>query len=140
MRRSPSAGVSSEFGGGVGGVGSRIRSRKMNDAIVNSEVGVCHALSYGLSVELGLRHGIANCIAFNVLDEYCGPSVARFRAMRDRHQITLPRGVCRSLDAAALDRMVEMTWRMERPLINAFGPDWKQILTREKIMSLYKAM
>ena len=109
-------------------------------SIVNSEVGVCHALSYGLSVELGLRHGFANCIAFDVLDEYYGPSVARFRAMLERHRIALPRGVCRPLDGAALDRMVEMTWRMERPLINALGPEWKRIMTREKILGLYEAM
>ena len=37
-------------------------------SIVNSEVGVCHALSYGLSLELGYRHGLANCVAFNVLE------------------------------------------------------------------------
>ena len=109
-------------------------------SIVNSEVGICHALSYGLSVELGFRHGFANCIAFGVLDEYYGTAVARFRAMVDRHRIALPRGVCRSLDGAALDRMVEMTWRMERPLVNALGPGWRRIMTREKIIGLYEAM
>lgn len=109
-------------------------------SIVNSEVGVCHALSYGLSVELGYRHGFANCVAFNVLDEYYGSAVARFRSMLDRHQIALPTGVCRPLDDAARMRMVEMTWRMERPLTNAFGPDWKQVMTSEKILDLYAAM
>lgn len=109
-------------------------------SIVNSEVGVCHALSYGLSVELGFRHGLANCIVFNVLDDYYGTWVGRFRSMLDRHRITLPRGVCESLDAAALERMVDMAWRMERPLINAFGDRWREILTRDKILSLYRSM
>ena len=35
-------------------------------SIVNSEVGICHALSYGLSTEFGIRHGLANCIVFQV--------------------------------------------------------------------------
>lgn len=109
-------------------------------SIVNSEVGVCHALSYGLSMELGYRHGFANCVAFNVLDEYYGPWVEKFRSMLKRHKITLPRNVCAGLDGAAMERMVEMTLRMERPLTNALGENWRDILTRERILDLYKAM
>jgi 3-deoxy-alpha-D-manno-octulosonate 8-oxidase len=109
-------------------------------SIVNSEVGVCHALSYGLSMELGYRHGMANCVAFKVLDEYYGVSVEHFRAMLSRHNITLPDNVCRNLDAAAMERMVEMTLRMERPLVNALGADWKAKMTRDKILELYRRM
>ena len=109
-------------------------------SIVNSEVGVCHALSYGLSLELGLRHGFANCVAFNVLDEFYGPSVGRFRSMVERHGITLPRQVCKTLDQDAMERMVEMTLRMERPLTNALGENWRSVLTREKILDLYGRM
>ncbi len=39
-------------------------------SVANSEVGVCHALSYGISLVLGYHHGIANCIVFNQLEEY----------------------------------------------------------------------
>lgn len=109
-------------------------------SIVNSEVGVCHALSYGLSLELGFRHGLANCVAFNVLDEYYGPWVERFRSMLERHAITLPRNVCGRLDEKAMERMVDMTLRMERPLTNALGENWKDLLTREKILALYNRM
>jgi 3-deoxy-alpha-D-manno-octulosonate 8-oxidase len=109
-------------------------------SIVNSEVGVCHALSYGLSMELGYRHGMANCVAFKVLDEYYGAAVDRFRTMLKRHNIILPANVCRNLESAAMDRMVEMTLRMEKPLTNALGADWKTIMTREKILQLYSRM
>ena len=71
-------------------------------SIVNSEVGVCHALSYGLSLELGYRHGFANCVAFSVLDKYYGPWVEKFRAMLSRHAINLPQGACKSLDSASM--------------------------------------
>jgi 3-deoxy-alpha-D-manno-octulosonate 8-oxidase len=109
-------------------------------SIVNSEVGVCHALSYGLSMELGYRHGMANCVAFKVLDEYYGAAVDRFRAMLRRHNIAVPENVCVDLDAAAMDRMVKMTLRMEKPLINALGADWKILLTPDKIVELYNRM
>lgn len=109
-------------------------------SIVNSEVGVCHALSYGLSIELGYRHGFANCIAFNVLDEYYGEHVGKFRNMLKIHNISLPANVCKSLDSNAIDRMVAMTLRMERPLTNALGENWKEILTPDKIINFYGGM
>ncbi|EMY76295.1 alcohol dehydrogenase, iron-dependent [Leptospira weilii serovar Ranarum str. ICFT] len=109
-------------------------------SIVNSEVGVCHALSYGLSLELGFRHGFANCVAFNVLDEYYGQWVNRFREMLKIHKIQLPTNVCSSLDKPAMERMVNMTLKMERPLTNALGDNWKDKMTPEKIVSLYERM
>ncbi len=109
-------------------------------SIVNSEVGICHALSYGLSLVLGYRHGIANCIAFNVLDEYYDPYVQEMRDMMQRESVVLPTGVTRSLTEAQVESMVDMTLRMERPLTNALGPDYKTLLTREKIRALYAQM
>lgn len=109
-------------------------------SIVNSEVGICHALSYGLSMELHYRHGFANCIAFDVLEDYYGPYVDKFRIMLDRHGIALRKGVTRELSAEALDRMVTMTLRMERPLTNALGENYRDILTRERILDLYARM
>lgn len=109
-------------------------------SIVNSEVGICHALSYGLSMELDYRHGFANCVVFNVLDEYYGQYVVRFRKMLSRYNIELPKKVCAGLDHAAIERMIDMTLRMERPLTNALGENWKEILTRDKILELYMKM
>ena len=106
-------------------------------SVVNSEVGICHALSYGLSLELGYRHGIANCIAFNVLDDYYPRHVPEFRKMMEGQNIVLPKGVTQSMDQDALGRMVDMTLRMERPLTNALGENWRDVLTRERIFDLY---
>jgi len=109
-------------------------------SIVNSEVGVCHALSYGLSMELGFRHGIANCIAFNVLDDYYGVYVNDFRHMVDKSKIDLPRDVCSNMNEDKMNLMVNMTLKMERPLQNALGNKWRDILTRERIKELYWKM
>ena len=109
-------------------------------SIVNSEVGICHALSYGLSIELDYRHGFANCVAFNVLDEYYGKHVTKFREMLKLHKIVLPNNVCRDMDDEAMNRMIDMTLKMERPLSNALGENWQSIMTREKIRELYFKM
>ena len=109
-------------------------------SIVNSEVGVCHALSYGLSMELGFRHGIANCIAFNVLDDYYGVYVNDFRHMVDKFEIDLPTDVCSKMNEDKMDRMVDMTLKMGRPLQNALGDKWREIMTRDKIKDLYWEM
>lgn len=109
-------------------------------SIVNSEVGVCHALSYGLSLELGFRHGFANCVVFDVLEDFYRPYVDEFRTMLKRHNISWEKGVVGRLDAAAMDRMVAMTLKMERPLTNALGVDYQATLTPEKIRTLYQRM
>ena len=109
-------------------------------SIVNSEVGVCHALSYGLSMELGFRHGLANCVAFKVLGDYYPNAMESFNKMIDVSEINLPTNVCKGLSESAMDKMVEMTLRMERPLTNALGADWKEMLTRDQILKLYQAM
>ena len=109
-------------------------------SIVNSEVGICHALSYGLSLELNYRHGFANCVVFNVLDDYYGDYVLKFRDMLNKHNIKLPTGVCKKLDNQSIERMIDMTLLMERPLTNALGSEWRKKLTRSKIKELYQKM
>lgn len=109
-------------------------------SIVNSEVGICHALSYGLSIEFGLRHGLANCVVFKALEEYYGEYVSTFNTWLDRYNISLPEKICADIDETKLERMIAQTMLMERPLINALGEDWQQVLTPEKIANLYKKM
>ena len=67
-------------------------------SIVNSEVGICHALSYGLSIEFGLRHGLANCVVFKVLEEYYGEYVRKFNSWLNQYNITLPEKLCAGID------------------------------------------
>lgn len=109
-------------------------------SVMYSEVGVAHALSYGISLELGYRHGIANCIVFNQLDEFYPDHVPEFRVMMKQNQISLPVGVTEGLSKESMDRMIEMTYRMERPLTSALGENWRDILTPQKIQDLYERM
>ena len=109
-------------------------------SIAYSQVGVCHALSYGLSFVLGLHHGIGNCVAFDYLEDYYPEGVAEFRRMMDRHGISLPRGLTAELTDAQVDTMVDVALVLEPLWENALGSDWKTIMTRDRIRSLYRQM
>ena len=109
-------------------------------SIANSSVGICHALSYGIAFILGYRHGIANTIVFNQLEEYYGEDVLKLRKMLERHKVNLPSGVTRGITPEQLDRMIQLTYMLERDLISALGPGFKKILTPEKISRLYEKM
>ena len=56
-------------------------------SIAYSQVGIAHALSYGLSYVLGTKHGIGNCIVFDKLGEYYPDGVALFKKMKETHGI-----------------------------------------------------
>jgi 3-deoxy-alpha-D-manno-octulosonate 8-oxidase len=109
-------------------------------SIAYSQVGVCHALSYGLSFVLGLHHGIGNSIAFDYLDEFYPEGVAEFRQMLAKEQIQLPRGVVAGASDAQLEKMVDVALVLEPLWENALGTDWRTIMPRERIRSLYRQM
>jgi len=109
-------------------------------SIANSQVGVGHAISYGLSFVLGMRHGIGNCVAFNQLDEFYGEGVEEFRRMMARHRIELPSGVTRELSDARMDTMVNVALGLGPLWENALGPDWKSLMTPGRVRELYSKM
>ena len=109
-------------------------------SIAYSQVGACHALSYGLSYVLGIHHGIGCCIAFDYLDEIYPAGVAEFRQMMARHDISLPRDLTRDLGQAAMEKMVTTALGLVPLWENCLGPDWAGIMTRERTMELYRRM
>ncbi len=109
-------------------------------SIVYSQVGICHALSYGLSYILGLHHGIGNCVAFDYLEAYYPRGVREFRQMMTRHDIQLPRNLMADVNETQLEEMTDVALVLEPLWENALGADWKQIMTRAKIKELYQRM
>jgi 3-deoxy-alpha-D-manno-octulosonate 8-oxidase len=108
-------------------------------AVANSNVGICHPLSYGLSLVLNLHHGYSICIAFNQLEEYY-PEVAQFRTILEKYKIILPKIIGPEITEEQIDKMAEATLKNERPLENAFGPEWRSIFTKEKVIDLIRKM
>lgn len=109
-------------------------------SIAYSQVGVAHAMSYGLSYVLGIKHGVGNCIVFQFLDEFYPEDVKTFRKMVEKHQIKIPRNICRNLTEDQMETMISVSLGMAPLWENALGIDWEQIVTREKLRDLYSKM
>ena len=109
-------------------------------SIAYSQVGVAHALSYGLSYLLGVKHGIGNCIVFDHLEDYYPEGVVLFKAMKSKHQIELPKGICRDLSDDQINIMIDVALSLEPLWENAIGKNWKSKITRSILMALYRKM
>jgi 3-deoxy-alpha-D-manno-octulosonate 8-oxidase len=109
-------------------------------SLTYSEVGVCHALSYGLSYVFGTRHGIANCICFNQLEEYYAEGVAEFKNMVAKHQIDIPLNISKDWTVEQVEKMTDVALALHHMWNHALGMDWKNIITRDKIKELYYKM
>ncbi len=81
-------------------------------SLTYSEVGVCHALSYGLSYVFGTRHGYANCLAFNHLEEYYGESVRDFKKMVEIHNIDLPQNLSKDWSEDEIRQMAKISYNL----------------------------
>ncbi len=106
-------------------------------SIAYSQVGVCHAVSYGLGYLLGTHHGIGNCIVMNHLEEFYPAGTAEFKEMLQKNNIQLPTGICKDLTEADFDKMIDVAMSMKPLWENALGKDWQSRITREKLRELY---
>jgi 3-deoxy-alpha-D-manno-octulosonate 8-oxidase len=109
-------------------------------SIVYSQVGIAHAMSYGLSFLLGVKHGVGNCIVFDYLEDYYPEGVKLFKQMKQKHNITLPQGICANLSDQEFDIMIDVALNLEPLWENALGKNWKKTITRDVLKSLYKKM
>ena len=109
-------------------------------SIAYSQVGVCHALSYGLSYVLGVHHGIGNSMVFDYLERFYPEGVAEFRQMMARQNLSLPRRLTAGLSEQDMNRMVDVALVLEPLWENALGPEWRSQMTRDRIRDLYDRM
>ncbi|WP_196138150.1 3-deoxy-alpha-D-manno-octulosonate 8-oxidase KdnB [Aliikangiella sp. G2MR2-5] len=107
-------------------------------SIAYSQVGACHAVSYGLGYVLGYHHGIGNCIAFDVLDEFYPEGVKEFRQMLKKHNVTLPKNICKDLPDETIQKMVKVAKSMGPLWHNVYGDGWEEKVTDEMLTELYR--
>jgi len=109
-------------------------------SIAYSQVGVAHALSYGLSFLLNIKHGIGNCIVFNHLEEFYPKDVALFHKMLEVNDISLPTEICTKLNEEDVDKMTQIALSLEPLWENAIGKNWKKRITQKKLKTLFYKM
>src|SRR6266487_4597608 len=82
-------------------------------SIAYSQVGIAHAVSYGLSYLLGTRHGIGNCIVMNHLEEYYPEGVKEFKYMAEKNKIEIPQHITKGLTDEHFDVMINVCLGMK---------------------------
>jgi len=109
-------------------------------SLTYSEVGVCHALSYGLSKILGEKHCYANCIAFQHLEDYYGDAVGEFKSMLQKHNVNLPVALAANWSDETITAMAHVAYNLHHMWNHAVGTDWKEKVTLDTIKDLYRRM
>ena len=109
-------------------------------SIAYSQVGVAHAVSYGLSYLLGTKHGIGNCIVMNHLEEFYPAGVKEFKHMVQKNGIEIPDGICSGLTNAQFDQLIDVSLGMKPLWENALGKNWESIMTRDRLRALYEKL
>jgi len=109
-------------------------------SIAYSQVGVAHAVSYGLSYLLGTKHGIGNCIVFNHLEEFYPEGVKEFKYMVEKNQVEIPQNVCANLTDEQFEKMIDVSMVMKPLWENALGKNWEKQMTRERLRKLYERL
>ena len=109
-------------------------------AIATSYVGVVHPFSAGLSVVLGIHHGLANCIAMVAMEEFYPQQVEEFWHMVEVQKIDIPRGLCKNLAPEEYEQLYQSTIIHEKPLTNALGENFKSLLTQQKVEEIFRQM
>jgi 3-deoxy-alpha-D-manno-octulosonate 8-oxidase len=109
-------------------------------SIAYSQVGVAHAVSYGLSFLLGTKHGVGNCIVMDHLEEYYPEGAAEFKQMVKKNGVEIPKGICKGLTDEQFDKMIDVSLGMKPLWENALGTNWEKIMTRGKLRELYEKL
>ena len=109
-------------------------------AIATGYVGVVHPFSAGLSVVLGVHHCVANCITMRAMEEFYPAEYNEFWKMVNKQRIEIPEGICNNLTDEQYDQLYSSTVIHEKPLTNALGENFKDILTKDKVTDIFKKM
>ncbi len=109
-------------------------------AIASSYVGVVHPFSAGLSVVLGSHHCVANCITMRAMEEFYPKEFNEFWSMVDHQQVHIPKGLCADLEEDKYELLYDSTVIHEKPLTNALGEQFKEILTPVKVRNTFEQM
>jgi len=109
-------------------------------SIAYSQVGVAHAVSYGLAYLLGTKHGIGNCIVFDKLEEFYPDGVVEFKKMVEKNKIDIPRHITKGLTDEQFNTMIDVSLVMKPLWENALGKDWEKIMTRDRLRALYEKL
>lgn len=109
-------------------------------AIATSYVGIVHPFSAGLSVVLKLHHCVANCVVLRALGEFYPEAREEMLIMMERQGVSIPENVCSHLSETDFKALYDATIIHQKPLTNALGEGYREVLTFDKVRSIFQRM
>lgn len=109
-------------------------------AIANSMVGLVHPFSAGLSIVFDTHHCIGNCIALMGLEEFYPEAYKEVLSFAKKQHVEIPQGIAKDLSSEQYQALYDATIVHEKPLFNALGDNYKQILSKQKVEEIFKKM
>ena len=103
-------------------------------------VGLVHPFSAGLSVVLGLHHCVANCIVMRAMQPYYPQAYDEFWSMVEKQGVEIPQNICRALTDEQFEQLYAATVIHQKPLTNALGDKYKDILTKERVIDIFRGI
>lgn len=95
--------------------------------LLQSKVGICHAISYGLGFVMKIPHGLAVCLIFNQLSDIYGESVSTFKQFMREWEVTLPDI---KLSPIQIEQIIEASVQLDML--------WKHTLGKKSTIDKYK--
>ena len=109
-------------------------------SIATSYVGLVHPLSAALSVVLGFHHCVANCIVMRAMDEFDPEAYQEFWEMVEAQKIKIPTIQDLGLSEDLYKKLYDSCIQHKKPLRNALGKSYLEVLTYNKAKNLFKKM
>lgn len=109
-------------------------------AIGMTMVGLVHPFSAGLSVVLGTRHCISNCIVMRAMEQFYPDAFQVFMTMVEKQEIEIPNRICSDLSDQKYDELYAATIVHEKPLINALGPNFRETLLPSEVRRIFETL
>lgn len=109
-------------------------------SLTYSEVGACHAISYGLATVTEIHHGVGNCVVFKELEEFYPEGVEEFMLMVEKNNIEIPKGVTASYSEDDIERMIDIALTLTFMWEHVDGKNWRETITRDRLRKLYMRM
>jgi 3-deoxy-alpha-D-manno-octulosonate 8-oxidase len=74
------------------------------------------------------------------MKEFYPTEYKEFWKMVEKQGIIIPEGICRNLSDEQYNLLYTSTVIHEKPLTNALGENFKEVLTKEKVIEIFRMM
>ena len=74
------------------------------------------------------------------LQEFYESAHMELLKMTESQGVRIPTGVCAELTEEDFDRLYSATIMHDKPLTNALGPGFKEVLTKKKVVDIFSTM